>query len=130
MWGMITALVSGALMSIQGVFNSAVMKQTSMWVSAGWVQISAFVVCLLMWFFTGRGAVSELWQIEPRYMLTGGVMVFVWKYLVKPMGGVWGIYELLPAFILGCIAIVVVSLATAAPSEEILKEFDSVKEEK
>lgn len=37
MWGMITALVSGALMSIQGVFNSAVMKQTSMWVSAGWV---------------------------------------------------------------------------------------------
>ena len=130
MWGMITALVSGALMSIQGVFNSAVMKQTSMWVSAGWVQISAFVVCLLMWLFTGRGAVSELWQIEPRYMLTGGVMVFVWKYLVKPMGGVWGIYELLPAFILGCIAIVVVSLATAAPSEEILKEFDSVKEEK
>ena len=85
-----------------GVFNSAVMKQTSMWVSAGWVQISAFVVCLLMWLFTGRGAVSELWQIEPRYMLTGGVMVFVWKYLVKPMGGVWGIYELLPAFILGC----------------------------
>ena len=130
MWGMITALVSGALMSIQGVFNSAVMKQTSMWVSAGWVQISAFVVCLLMWLFTGRGAVSGLWQIEPRYMLTGGVMVFVWKYLVKPMGGVWGIYELLPAFILGCIAIVVVSLATAAPSEEILKEFDSVKEEK
>ena len=74
MWGMITALVSGALMSIQGVFNSAVMKQTSMWVSAGWVQISAFVVCLLMWLFTGRGAVSGLWQIEPRYMLTGGVI--------------------------------------------------------
>ena len=62
-------------------------------------------------------------------MLTGGVMVFVWKYLVKPMGGVWGIYDLLPAFILGCIAIVVVSLATKAPSEEILKEFDSIKEE-
>lgn len=62
-------------------------------------------------------------------MLTGGVMVFVWKYLVKPMGGVWGIYELLPAFILGCIAIVVVSLATVAPSEEILKEFDSVNRE-
>lgn len=53
MWGMITALVSGALMSIQGVFNSAVMKQTSMWVSAGWVQISAFVVCLLMWLLRG-----------------------------------------------------------------------------
>ena len=84
MWGMITALVSGALMSIQGVFNSAVMKQTSMWVSAGWVQISAFVVCLLMWLFTGRGAVSELWQIEPRYMLTGGVIgAFITYTVIK-----------------------------------------------
>ena len=126
MWGMITALVSGALMSIQGVFNSAVMKQTSMWVSAGWVQISAFVVCLLMWLFTGRGAVSELWQIEPRYMLTGGVMVFVWKYLVRPLGGAWDIYELLPAFLVSALAIVIVSLATKAPSEEICREFDSV----
>ena len=60
MWGMITALVSGALMSIQGVFNSAVMKQTSMWVSAGWVQISAFVVCLLMWLFTGPVSYTHL----------------------------------------------------------------------
>ncbi len=84
MWGMITALDSGALMSIQGVFNSAVMKQTSMWVSAGWVQISAFVVCLLMWLFTGRGAVSELWQIEPRYMLTGGVIgAFITYTVIK-----------------------------------------------
>ena len=84
MWGMITALVSGALMSIQGVFNSAVMKQTSMWVSAGWVQISAFVVCLLMWLFTGRGAVSGLWQIEPRYMLTGGVIgAFITYTVIK-----------------------------------------------
>ena len=63
-------------------------------------------------------------------MIAGGVMVFVWKYCVRPLGGGWNVYELLPAFILGCIAIVVVSLATAAPSEEILKEFDSVKEEK
>lgn len=84
MWGMITALVSGALMSIQGVFNSAVMKQTCMWVSAGWVQISAFVVCLLMWLFTGRGAVSGLWQIEPRYMLTGGVIgAFITYTVIK-----------------------------------------------
>ena len=67
-----------------GVFNSAVMKQTSMWVSAGWVQISAFVVCLLMWLFTGRGAVSELWQIEPRYMLTGGVIgAFITYTVIK-----------------------------------------------
>ena len=42
MWGFIAALVSGALMSIQGVFNTEVTKQTSLWVSTGWVQLSAF----------------------------------------------------------------------------------------
>ena len=55
-------------------------------------------------------------------MLTGGVMVFVWKYLVTPMGGVWNIYELLPAFLVSALAIVIVSLATKAPSEEICRE--------
>lgn len=60
-------------------------------------------------------------------MLTGGVMVFVWKYLIAPMGGFWKVYELLPAFILASIAIVVVSLLTPAPSKEITDEFDSLK---
>ena len=52
-------------------------------------------------------------------MIAGAVMVFVWKYLIAPMGGAWAIYELLPAFLVGCAVIVVVSLATAPPSEEI-----------
>ena len=51
MWGFIVALISGALMSIQGVFNTEVTKQTSLWVSTGWVQLSAFVVCVLSWLF-------------------------------------------------------------------------------
>ena len=59
-------------------------------------------------------------------MLAGGVMVFVWKYLVRPMGGIWNIYELLPAFIVSALAIVIVSLLTKAPSKEICEEFDSV----
>ena len=59
-------------------------------------------------------------------MVAGGVMVFVWKYLVRPMGGTWNIYELLPAFVVSALAIVIVSLATKAPSEEICREFDSV----
>ena len=49
MWGFFTALISGALMSIQGVFNTEVTKQTSLWVSTGWVQLSAFMVCVLAW---------------------------------------------------------------------------------
>lgn len=57
-------------------------------------------------------------------MLSGGCMVFLWKFLIKPLGGIWGIYELLPAFIVACIAIVVVSLLTKAPSKEILDEFE------
>ncbi len=59
-------------------------------------------------------------------MIVGGVMVFVWKYLIAPMSGLLAIYELLPAFICASIAIVVVSLLTAPPSEEIVKEFESV----
>jgi len=59
-------------------------------------------------------------------MLAGGVMVFVWKYLVRPLGGVWNIYELLPAFIFASAAIVVVSLLTDPPGREITDEFDSV----
>jgi sodium/proline symporter len=58
-------------------------------------------------------------------MVTGGAMVFIWKFLVKPLGGVFGIYELLPAFICSCIAIVVVSLLTKE-NKELEAEFDSV----
>lgn len=60
-------------------------------------------------------------------MVTGGSMVFIWYFLIKPLGGVFGIYELLPAFVLSCIAILVVSLLTEEPSEEIIKEFEAVK---
>lgn len=59
-------------------------------------------------------------------MLGGGCMVFIWKLLVRPLGGAWNIYELLPAFIFSAICIVVVSLLTPPPSEEIQKEFDKV----
>ena len=51
-------------------------------------------------------------------------MVFVWKYLVRPMGGIVDVYELLPAFIIASIFIVVVSLLTPAPSKEIVDEFE------
>lgn len=60
-------------------------------------------------------------------MLTGGIMVFVWNYAVKPLGGIFGVYELLPAFILSSIAIVIVSLLTEEPSKEVQKEFDLAK---
>ena len=61
-------------------------------------------------------------------MITGGAMVFVWKYMIAPMGGAWAIYELLPAFIAASIAIVVVSLLTSKPDAEVEKIFDEIKE--
>lgn len=75
MWGILIAALSGALMSIQGVFNSEVTKQTSVWLAAAFVQITAFVVCVAAWLVTGRdGTVSSLWQVSPRYMLLGGAI--------------------------------------------------------
>jgi sodium/proline symporter len=59
-------------------------------------------------------------------MLVGGIMVFVWKFCVRPLGGVWNVYELLPAFLAASIAIVVVSLATAKSDAEIEKVFDEM----
>ena len=60
-------------------------------------------------------------------MVGGGVMVFVWNLLVRPLGGFWNIYELLPAFIFSSLCIVVVSLATKEPDKAIQEEFEAVR---
>ncbi len=62
-------------------------------------------------------------------MVTGAATVLIWHNLIKPLGGVFGIYELLPAFLLGCIAIVVVSLLTKEPEQAVLDEFDHYMDE-
>lgn len=74
MIGFIIALISGALMSVQGVFNTQVTKTTGMWVSNGWVQLTAFMVCVAAWFVTGRDSISALVKVEPKYVLLGGVI--------------------------------------------------------
>ena len=60
-------------------------------------------------------------------MVSGGVMVFVWNLLVRPLGGIWDVYELLPAFIISSICIVVVSLLTKEPSREVQADFEAVR---
>ena len=74
MIGFIIALVSGALMSVQGVFNTQVTKTTGMWVSNGWVQLSAFAVCLVAWLIAGRDDVTAIAKVEPKYVLLGGAI--------------------------------------------------------
>ena len=60
-------------------------------------------------------------------MVGGAAMVFLWKLVISQLGGVFGIYELLPAFIFSSICIVVVSLLTPAPSAEIMEDFEAAK---
>lgn len=80
----------------------------------------ALMLCALFWKRTTKeGAIAG--------MISGGVMVFIWKFMIKPIGGVFGIYELLPAFIISLIFIIVVSLLTPEPSKEIMNEFDEAK---
>ena len=74
MVGWIVALISGALMSIQGVMNTEVTKQTSLWVSTGWVQLSALTVCIAAWLIRDRSSVTALMDVSPKYMLLGGVI--------------------------------------------------------
>lgn len=74
MAGWIIALISGVLMSVQGVFNTEVTKTAGMWVSNGWVQFSAFLTCVAVWLFTGRDSIAALAKVQPRFMLAGGVI--------------------------------------------------------
>ena len=93
-------------------------------VSFAWAGFGAtfgpLVLFSLFWKRTTRaGAIAG--------MVGGGGMVFLWKLVIKPLGGLLGIYELLPAFVFSCILIVVVSLLTKAPSAEIQEEFERAK---
>lgn len=84
--GFIIALISGILMSVQGVFNTQVMKQTSMWVSAGFVQLTALFVCVMAWLFTERKSISGIMNVSPGYMLLGGVIgAFITYTVIKSM---------------------------------------------
>ena len=74
MIGIFIALLSGALMSIQGVFNTEVTERTSIWVAGAFVQLTALIVCLAAWGITDRSSFMELKNVEPKYMLLGGAI--------------------------------------------------------
>lgn len=75
MIGILVAIISGLLMSIQGIFNTGITKQTSIWVSSSFVQFSALVICVIAWFVTGKeGSFSGLMKVDNKYMLLGGVI--------------------------------------------------------
>ena len=122
--GMLTARITVLVIAVIGMFiardsNSSVFQIVSFaWAGFG-ASFGPLVLLALFWKRSNLpGALAG--------MLSGGIMVFVWKFLVRPVGGVFGIYELLPAFLVALVVNVAVSLVTAAPSKEIQEEFDRV----
>ncbi|MDD2207837.1 MAG: DMT family transporter [Bacilli bacterium] len=72
--GIIFAILAGILMSIQGVFNTRLMESSSMWIASVWVHISAFLVCIIMWFFTGHKNMFSVFQVDNKLYLVGGII--------------------------------------------------------
>lgn len=86
MAGFLIAMISGALMSIQGVFNTGVTKSSSIWVAAGFVQLTAFITCVVMWIYDGRPQVMTLFSVQPKIALLGGVIgAFITYTVVRAM---------------------------------------------
>ena len=86
MIGLLIALISGALMSIQGVFNTQVTKSSSIWVANTFVQFTALLVCPGAWIIEDRSSFTALLRIEPKYMLLGGAIgAFITYTVIKSM---------------------------------------------
>lgn len=124
--GLVAARITLLIMSVIAVIlardpNSSVFSIVSFaWAGFG-ASFGPVVLFSLFWKRTTKyGALAG--------MVSGGVMIFVWKYLVRPMGGILDIYELLPAFIIASVMIVIVSLLTTPPEKEILDEFEKAKQ--
>ena len=86
MIGFFIALLSGALMSVQGVFNTKVTENSSMWAANVFVQFTAFIVCFVAWLFADRTSFREVLAVEPKYFLLGGVIgAFITLTVIKSM---------------------------------------------
>ena len=82
MIGFWIAILSGALMSVQGVFNTQVTKQSGIWVASAFVQLSALLVCLAFWMIGDRSSFAALFRVEPKYTLLGGAIGALITYTV------------------------------------------------
>ncbi len=123
MWGVLIALLSGALMSVQGVFNTGVTKQTGMWLTNSWVQLTAFLVCIVGWFMKERNKaeIGSLLQVDNKYMLLGGIIgAFITLTVIQSMD------QLGPA---KAVLMIVISQVAVAYLIELFGWFDVEKVE-
>ena len=122
----IIARATVIMIAVIGVFLAAdPSSSVFMIVSFAWAGFGAVfgpvVLCALFWKRSNRQGIIA-------GMIGGGFTVFVWKYCIRPLGGAWNIYELLPAFLVACAFIIIVSLLTKEPDESIMKEFEEAKQ--
>lgn len=122
---LLVARITIAVIAVLGIVlardpNSSVFGIVSFaWAGFG-SAFGAVMLCALFWKRSNKwGALAG--------MISGGTVVFLWKYLVRPLGGVWNIYELLPAFFVSLLFIIVVSLLTGEPEESQVREFEAAK---
>mgnify|MGYP001153611673 CR=1 FL=1 len=86
MIGFFIALISGALMSVQGVFNTQVTKSSSIWAASAFVQLTALFVCVGAWLCTDRSSLLKVFEVQPKYMLLGGAIgAFITYTVIKSM---------------------------------------------
>lgn len=138
---------------LKGVFKVKLNEKQSMLIARAVLVVIAVLGVILAWnenssvfrvvsfAWAGFGATfgpvmltALFWKRSNKYgalagMIVGGVMVFVWKFLISPLGGAFAIYELLPAFLAALLTIIVVSLVTKAPEKEVIAEYDAVNAE-
>lgn len=87
MLGILIAIVSGALMSIQGIFNTNFTKQTNVWFANSFIQFSAFLMCIIIWFITRSGGnIAMIQNVKDKYILLGGIIgTFITFTVIKSM---------------------------------------------
>lgn len=87
MFGWIIALISGALMSIQGVFNTQVTKASGVWAASAFVQLTALIMALVAWAAVEKTPLMTVFSVKSKYMLLGGVIgAFITYTVIKSMG--------------------------------------------
>lgn len=120
MIGFWIAILSGALMSVQGVFNTQVTKQSGIWVASAFVQLSALLVCLAFWMIGDRSSFVALFRVEPKYTLLGGAIGALITYTV-----IKSMEQMGPA---RAVMFIVVSQLIAAYGIELLGLFGTQKQ--
>jgi transporter family-2 protein len=121
--GIICSIISGALMSIQGVFNTRVTESSSIWVTNSYVQLTGFIVCIIAWLFTGRQNITNLLKVENKLYLTGGILgAFIIFTVVKGMSSLGPAYTVMLILISQLIIAYLIELFGFFGTEQI--DFD------